>query len=54
MIEVQQLTKRYGPFTAVDGVSFNVGSGQILGYLGPNGAAKTTTVRIHTGYKPPS
>ena len=54
MIEVQQLTKRYGPFTAVDGVSFNVGKGQILGFLGPNGAGKTTTMRILTGYMPPS
>ncbi len=54
MIEVQQLTKRYGPFTAVDGVSFNVGKGQILGFLGPNGAGKTTTMRILTGYMPPT
>ncbi|HTV00796.1 MAG TPA: ABC transporter ATP-binding protein [Luteitalea sp.] len=54
MIEVQQLTKRYGPFTAVDGVSFNVGKGQILGFLGPNGAGKTTTMRIRTGYMPPT
>ena len=52
MIEVQQLTKRYGPFTAVDGVSFNVGKGEILGFLGPNGAGKTTTMRILTGYMP--
>ena len=54
MIEVQQLTKRYGPFTAVDGVSFNVGKGEILGFLGPNGAGKTTTMRILTGYMPPT
>jgi ABC-2 type transport system ATP-binding protein len=54
LIEVQQLTKRYGPFTAVDGVSFNVGKGEILGFLGPNGAGKTTTMRILTGYMPPT
>jgi ABC-2 type transport system ATP-binding protein len=54
VIEVQQLTKRYGPFTAVDGVSFNVGKGDILGFLGPNGAGKTTTMRILTGYMPPT
>jgi ABC-2 type transport system ATP-binding protein len=54
LIEVQQLTKRYGPFTAVDGVSFNVGKGQVLGFLGPNGAGKTTTMRILTGYMPPT
>ena len=54
VIEVQQLTKRYGPFTAVDGVSFSVGKGEILGFLGPNGAGKTTTMRILTGYRPPT
>ncbi len=54
MIEVQHLTKRYGPFTAVDDVSFNVGKGEILGFLGPNGAGKTTTMRILTGYMPPT
>lgn len=52
MIEVQDLTKRYGRFTAVDGVSFTVEKGQILGFLGPNGAGKTTTMRILTGYMP--
>lgn len=54
MIEVQNLTKRYGPFTAVDGVSFSVAKGDILGFLGPNGAGKTTTMRILTGYMPPT
>ena len=49
MIEVQNVTKRYGPVTAVDDVSFQVDSGQILGFLGPNGAGKTTTMRILTG-----
>ncbi len=52
MIEVQHLTKRYGPFTAVDDVSFRVERGEILGFLGPNGAGKTTTMRILTGYMP--
>lgn len=54
MIEVQHLSKRYGPFTAVDDVSFSVGAGEILGFLGPNGAGKTTTMRIITGYMPAS
>ena len=54
MIEVQNLTKRYGPFTAVDDVSFKAERGEILGFLGPNGAGKTTTMRILTGYMPPT
>ena len=54
MIEVQHLTKRYGPFTAVDDVSFKAERGEILGFLGPNGAGKTTTMRVLTGYMPPS
>ena len=54
MIEVQHLTKRYGPFTAVDDVSFRVEKGEILGFLGPNGAGKTTTMRVITGYMPPT
>jgi len=52
MIEVQHLTKRYGPVTAVDDVSFRVEKGEILGFLGPNGAGKTTTMRVLTGYMP--
>ena len=52
MIEVQHLSKRYGPVTAVDDVSFRVERGEILGFLGPNGAGKTTTMRILTGYMP--
>jgi ABC-2 type transport system ATP-binding protein len=52
VIEVQNLTKRYGPVTAVDGISFRVERGEILGFLGPNGAGKTTTMRILTGYMP--
>jgi ABC-2 type transport system ATP-binding protein len=54
VIEVQHLTKRYGPVTAVDDVSFTVERGEILGFLGPNGAGKTTTMRVLTGYMPPS
>ncbi|MGH9347207.1 MAG: ABC transporter ATP-binding protein [Vicinamibacterales bacterium] len=54
MIEVQHLTKRYGPFTAVDDVTFRVERGEILGFLGPNGAGKTTTMRVLTGYMPPT
>jgi len=54
MIEVQHLTKRYGPVTAVDDVSFKVEKGEILGLLGPNGAGKTTTMRVLTGYMPPT
>jgi len=54
MIEVERLTKRYGPTVAVSDVSFNVQKGEILGFLGPNGAGKTTTMRVITGYLPPS
>jgi ABC-2 type transport system ATP-binding protein len=54
VIEVQHLTKRYGPVTAVDDVSFRVERGEILGFLGPNGAGKTTTMRVLTGYMPPT
>jgi ABC-2 type transport system ATP-binding protein len=52
MIEVQHLTKRYGDITAIANVSFQVASGQILGFLGPNGSGKTTTMRIITGFMP--
>jgi gliding motility-associated transport system ATP-binding protein len=54
VIEVQHLTKRYGPVTAVDDISFTVQRGEILGFLGPNGAGKTTTMRVLTGYMPPT
>ena len=50
MIEVKNLTKRYGSFVAVNNVSFTVNDGEILGFLGPNGAGKTTTMNIITGY----
>jgi ABC-2 type transport system ATP-binding protein len=52
VIEVEHLTKRYGPVTAVQDVSFTVNKGEILGFLGPNGAGKTTTMRVLTGYMP--
>ena len=54
MIQINNLTKRYGEFLAVDDISFNVEKGKILGFLGPNGAGKTTTMRIITGFMPPS
>ncbi|HEY0513246.1 MAG TPA: ABC transporter ATP-binding protein [Thermoanaerobaculia bacterium] len=54
MIEAQNLSRRYGDFTAVDGISFSVREGEILGMLGPNGAGKTTTIRMITGFLPPT
>lgn len=54
MIEVQNLTKRYGDVTAVNNISFTAESGQVTGFLGPNGAGKTTTMRMLTGFMPPS
>ncbi len=53
-IVVENLTKRYGTFTAVDHISFEVAKGTILGFLGPNGAGKTTTIRMLTCYMPPT
>ncbi len=52
MIRVVDLTKRFGPTTAVDKVSFEIGRGEVVGFLGPNGAGKTTTIRVLTGYHP--
>ncbi len=54
MIALSSLTKRFGPLTAVDGVSLTVERGEVLGFLGPNGSGKTTTMRMITGYLPPS
>lgn len=52
MIEIQNLTKKYGQIVAVNNISFNVQKGEILGFLGPNGAGKSTTMNIITGYLP--
>src|SRR5215469_5063877 len=54
MITVDHLTKRYGPVTAVDGLSFEVGPGRVTGFLGPNGAGKTTTLRMLLGLTAPT
>jgi ABC-2 type transport system ATP-binding protein len=54
MIEVDQLAKRFGPVTAVDGLSFVVRPGHVTGFLGPNGAGKTTTMRIILGLDAPT
>ena len=53
-VQVSQLTKVYGKQKAVDAISFEVSPGDILGFLGPNGAGKSTTMKIATGYIPPS
>ncbi|MBN2198480.1 MAG: ABC transporter ATP-binding protein [Candidatus Aminicenantes bacterium] len=53
-VEVRDLTKRFGRFTAVDRVSFSVERGEILGFLGPNGAGKTTTIKMILGLLEPS
>lgn len=50
MVEVRNLTKRYGANLAVDHVSFEIEEGSIVGFLGPNGAGKSTTMNIITGY----
>lgn len=54
MIELDHLTKTFGPKTAVDDVNFTVSKGEVLGFLGPNGAGKTTTMRMITGFLAPS
>jgi ABC-2 type transport system ATP-binding protein len=54
VIETDKLTKRFGDFTAVNQVSFNVEAGEVLGYLGPNGSGKTTTIRMLLGLLQPS
>lgn len=54
MIDVQNITKRYGHFTAIDRVSFRVEKGEVLAFLGPNGAGKTTTMRVLTCFMPAS
>ncbi len=54
MIETDRLCKRYGEFTAVDGISFRVEPGQVLGFLGPNGAGKSTTMKMLAGFLAPT
>ena len=54
MIEVENLSKTYSGFRAVQGISFHVDKGEIVGFLGPNGAGKSTTMKILTGYLPPT
>src|SRR5580658_7777300 len=54
MIKVEHLSKFFGPKKAVDQISFTVERGQVLGFLGPNGAGKSTTMRMITGFIPPS
>ena len=54
MIEVENVTKRFGPILAVDHISFSVPRGEVVGFLGPNGAGKSTTMRILAGFFPPT
>ncbi|MEM8712656.1 MAG: ABC transporter ATP-binding protein [Planctomycetota bacterium] len=54
MIEIRNLTKRFGAFEAVKDLSFQVKPGEVLGFLGPNGAGKSTTMKMVTGFLPPS
>jgi len=53
MLEIRRLVKKFGPLTAVDGVSFAVAEGEVLGFLGPNGAGKSTTMKMITGFLAP-
>lgn len=54
LLELRGLVKRFGPITAVDGISFTVDRGEVLGFLGPNGAGKSTTMKMITGFLAPS
>jgi ABC-2 type transport system ATP-binding protein len=54
LIEVKNVTKKYGTFTAVDNISFNVADGEVVGLLGPNGAGKSTTMNMITGFIEPT
>ena len=54
MIEIEGLTKRFGPITAVAGIDLTLGKGEVLGFLGPNGAGKSTTMKMVTGYLAPT
>jgi ABC-2 type transport system ATP-binding protein len=54
MLKVENLKKNFGSFEAVKGISFSVAKGEVLGFLGPNGAGKSTTMRMITGFLPPT
>ena len=54
MIEVKNVTKKYGKFVAVDDISFTINDGEVVGFLGPNGAGKTTTMNMLTGFIEPT
>lgn len=54
VVDVNQLVKRYGNFTAVNGISFRIGKGELFSFLGPNGAGKTSVMRIITCFLPPT
>ena len=54
MLEIRNLSKKFGPLTAVDDVSFTVRRGEVLGFLGPNGAGKSTTMKMIAGFLAPS
>lgn len=54
VVEIHQLTKRFGEFTALDSLTISLGRGQILGFIGPNGAGKTTTIKILVGVMRPT
>ena len=54
MIQVENITKKYGSFTAVNDISFEIEEGEIVGFLGPNGAGKSTTMNMVTGFIEPT
>ena len=54
VISVENLTRRFGDFVAVDHINFEVSAGEVVGYLGPNGSGKTTTIRMLLGLLEPS
>lgn len=54
LVEAHELVKKFGPITAVDGISLEVSAGEVLGFLGPNGAGKSTTMKILTGFLTPT
>jgi len=54
MIEIKNITKRFGDFTAVNNLSFSIQPGEVVGFLGPNGAGKSTTMKMLTGFLEPS